>query len=577
MKCRRRFSFKFHSHPLRLGSIRAKFILSFFLVSIIPMIFLAVISYRAYLDILQRNSESYSGEVIDRVDRNLQIYISDLERILESRGDYYNVQFIKLSHAGDIEGNRKYTFRITHSDLTQNELFQTLANQNTQADQTVIWGPHPDWLGGRVFSVSRAIRGDYDNLLGMMTIDVDVKLLDRICHNITLGKTGYVMLVAADGQIIYHPQPELVGKTLGSLLGDPMANQWKSGYFTTKIGSAVRVIAVKTFTPANWKIVALSNKAELTAEMRKITGLTLEVIIVTIIALIFVAVFLAGLLAKPIQELQNSMRRASDDLNTNVRVRSNDEIGQLGHSFNQMLARIRQLMAESVREQKKLRRAEMNALQEQIKPHFIYNTLDLLIGMLETRQNEEVIKMVEALGAFFRISLSHGREMISIREETEHIRNYLYLQKARHGDQYKYRLEIEPAILSCRTLKLILQPLVENAIYHGVRDIEAGRGLILIRGYREGDTGITLEVSDNGRGMTAGQRDEINRCLRSRETRQSYFGLCNVNERIRLAFGAQYGIELETNAAGGITVKVSLPVVMAGSANHDGNGRYGAG
>jgi two-component system sensor histidine kinase YesM len=590
---------------LRLGSIRAKFILSFILLTILPMILLAVFSYYTYLGILQGNVESYSGEVIDRVDRNLQIYISDLERILESRGDYYNVQFIKLSQAGDIEGNRKYTFRlwenlnsikalkmdlrdvvittldgvsvgcygVSHASLTQNELFQTLANRRTQKDNMAIWGPHADWLGGQVFSVGRAIRGDYDNFLGMMTIDVDVELLNRICRNITLGKTGYVMLVDDDGQIIYHPKPDFLGKTVGSLLGDPTANQWKSGLFTAKIGSEAQVVAVKTFKPANWKIIGLSNKAELTAEMQKAAGMTLGLIITTTIALTLVAVFLSGLLTKPIKELQNSMRRASEDLNTNVRVHAHDEIGQLGDAFNQMLARIRLLMEQSVQEQKKLRRAEMNALQEQIKPHFIYNTLDLIIGLLETKQNDDVINMVEALGAFFRTSLSHGQDFITIREETEHVRNYLFIQKTRHGDKYDYSLEIDERILGFKTIKLILQPLVENAIYHGVRELERPGGLIVVRGYLNKPAGkVHFEVSDNGVGMDRTKIEEINRCLKDSGTDRRFFGLCNVHERIVLAFGPEYGLRLQAAPGGGIVAILALPAVeniRGGSDDHD--------
>jgi two-component system sensor histidine kinase YesM len=597
-----------HSRLLKFwwGSIRAKFILSFILLTILPMILLAVFSYYIYLEILQGNVESYSREVIDRVDRNLQIYIGDLERILESRGDYYNVQFIKLSQAGDIEGNRKYTFRlwenlnsikalkmdlrdvtittldgvsigcygVSHSYLTQNELFQTLVNRTTQDDKTVIWGPHPDWLGGKVFSVGRAIRGDYDNFLGMMTIDVDVELLDRICRNITLGQTGFVMLVDDDGQIIYHPKPEIIGKTAGSLLGDPTANQWKPGFFTTKIGSEARVVTVKTFVPANWKIIGLSNKAELTAEMQKVTGMTMGLIIATIIALTFVAVFLSGLLTKPIKELQNSMRQAAEDLNTNVRVRTHDEIGQLGNSFNRMLGRIRLLMEQSVQEQKKLRRAEMNALQEQIKPHFIYNTLDLIIGLLETKKNDDVINMVEALGAFFRTSLSHGQDFITIREETEHVRNYLFIQKMRHGDKYDYLLEIDERILGFRTIKLILQPLVENAIYHGVRELERPDGMITVKGYLDesGDK-VRFEVIDNGVGMAPAKIDDVNHCLRDSGADRRFFGLCNVNERIVLAFGPEYGLQLQTAPGGGIIAVLSLPVVKISREDSDGHVR----
>ena len=239
-------------------------------------------------------------------------------------------------------------------------------------------------------------------------------------------------------------------------------------------------------------------------------------------------------------------------MNTNATVRTNDEIGELGESFNQMLAEIRRLMEQSVQEQKKLRRAEMKALQEQIKPHFIYNTLDLIIGLLETKQNEDVINMVEALGAFFRTSLSHGQEQITIREEVEHIRNYLYIQRYRHGDKYDYRIEVDEGILERKTIKLILQPLVENAIYHGVRNLERPGGLITIRGHiYEGQ--VYLEVSDNGLGMTTEIVADINRCFlieTKSEGKKRYFGLRNVNERIVLAFGREYGLTVESSAEG---------------------------
>ena len=580
-------------NPLKFRSLRSKFILSFVILSTIPMIILAFFSYRVYLDILQRNIQSYTSEVIDRVDRNLEIYISDLVRILELRNDYYNVQFIKLSLAGDIEGNRKFTFRLwenlnnirhfktelrdvtittlggvtvgcygtTHTDLSQNELFQTLANRTVNEDKTAIWGPHPDWLGGYVFSVGSAIHGDYDNFLGMMCIDVDVELLNRICGNIRLGKTGYIMLVDEDNRIIYHPKPELIGRSIGVLLGESSITDWKQG-LTTKIGPGNQMIAIKTFAPANWRIIGLSNRAELASEMHRITGLSLTIILITIVVLTLTSIYFASLLTNPLKELQQSMGRASEDLSTNVEIHTTDEIGQLGESFNQMLARIRQLMDQSVQEQTKLRQAEMTALQEQIKPHFIYNTLDLIIGLLETNKNEDVINTVEALGKFFRISLSQGQELITIREETEHVRNYLYIQKIRHGDKYDYSFEIEERLLKNKTIKLILQPLVENAIYHGVRELDDSCGLITIKGcLLEDKQRVCFQVIDNGAGMEPAKMDEINQCLREGITVQRYFGLRNVNERIKLAFGKEYGLELSPTPGGGVTAAVLLPAI----------------
>jgi two-component system sensor histidine kinase YesM len=581
-------------NTFKLKSLRTKFIMAFVILSTIPMIILAFFSYRVYLDILQRNIQSYTSEVIDRVDRNLEIYLSDLERILELRSDYYNVQFIKLSQAGDVEGNRKYSFRlwenlnnikqfktdlrdvtittlggvtigcygVTHTDLSQNELFQTLVNRTSKEDSMAIWGPHPDWLGGEVFSVGRAIRGDYDNFLGIMSIDVDVELLNRICGNIRLGKSGYIMLADENGRIIYHPKPELIGKSLSFLLGNSSIADKKEG-FTTKIGPGNQMITVKTFSQANWRIVGLSNRFELATEMQKITGLSLVIISITLIVLALTAIFFANLLTNPLKELQQSMRLASENLNTNVKISTTDEIGQLGESFNQMLARIRQLMEQSVSEQKKLRRTEMIALQEQIKPHFIYNTLDLIIGLLETNKNEDVINTVEALGKFFRISLSHGQELITIREETEHVRNYLYIQKIRHGDKYNYDLEIEEQLLKLKTIKLILQPLVENAIYHGVRQLEQPGGLIIVKGYAIGEN-VYFEIIDNGQGIPVSIVENITNCLQGTttvENEKRFFGLRNVHERITLAFGKEYGLKIESVINRGTKITVHIPLI----------------
>ena len=392
-----------------------------------------------------------------------------------------------------------------------------------------------------------------------MSIDVELDLLARICRDIRLGKTGYVTLVDQNGQIIFHPQPELIGKSVGLLLGNPVGETWRSGYYT----HGNRVILGKTLTPANWSIIGISDRAELIAEMTTVARMSFALIVGSIIAVILVALLLAGVLTKPLKELQSSMWAAADDLNTIVPVRTNDEIGQLGQTFNQMLSQIRRLMRQSVQEQKKLRQIEMRALQEQIKPHFIYNTLEVIIGLLETEQNEDVIKMVEALGAFFRISLSQGRELISIKEEVEHIRNYLYIQKLRHGEKYDYQIEVEDDITRNKTLKLLLQPLVENAIYHGVRSLESNDGLIIIKGYGANET-ICFEVIDNGPGMPASQVAAINRYLRgdrSEEQGKHGFGLRNVHERIVLAFGQEYGLWLTSTLDQGTKVVLRLPLI----------------
>ena len=334
--------FRTGSH-FKLASIRVKFILYFLALSLIPLIVLAFFSYRVYLNILQANVQSYTSEVIGRVERNLQIYLSDLEQILELREDYYNLQFIKLSLAGDIEGNRKYTFRlwenlnnikksktdlrdvslitlggvkigcygVTHTDVSEHELFLTLANRQATEPEPVLWGPHSDWLGGEVLSVGQAIYGDYGNFLGIMNLDVDMKLLDRICRNVELGKTGYIMLADKGGRIIYHPEAEQLGKSAGLLLGKPAGGGWDASSEMPRFGPGGRVITVRTFAPAGWKIIGVSNRMELTGELVKISRLSIALIVASVVVVILAALFLAGLLTKPIKELQHSMRLAA--------------------------------------------------------------------------------------------------------------------------------------------------------------------------------------------------------------------------------------------------------------------------
>lgn len=585
-----------HLFP-KVASIRIKLITAFLVLSFFPLLALAIFSYQSYLKILQGNIRFYTHEVLDRVDDHLRIFIDDLERVLLLNGDYYTIQFIKLSLTGDIAENRKYIYRVWENlnhikqlktdvrdiavvttegikissyglmrqNLSRDRLFQTLANQTMGRDALVVWGPHEDWLGDDVFSVGRAIYGDYDNFLGIVCIDVELKVLERICRNIQLGKTGYVMLIDGEGRIIYHPDPEWIGKSAGLVLGDSHLGQWQSGLFISRLKSRAHVIGVKTYLPANWRIIGISDQAELAGEMLRVVNWSLILILALIPGVIFAALVLAGVLTRPIKALQQSMDRAAEDLHTQAVITTHDEIGQLAVAFNQMLARIRQLMDQSMQEQKKLRRAEMMALQEQIKPHFIYNTLEVIIGLLENNRNEDVIKMVEALGSFFRTSLNQGRERITVREEVEHLANYLYIQKFRHGNSYDYRIEVDPILFNYRIIKLILQPLVENAIYHGIRELGRPGGRILIRGYLTDESRICFEIQDNGGGMESWKLLQINQCLHHLDDQETaYFGLRNVHQRIMLAFGNGYGVRLAFAPGGGILATVVLPVLIDG-------------
>jgi two-component system sensor histidine kinase YesM len=241
-----------------------------------------------------------------------------------------------------------------------------------------------------------------------------------------------------------------------------------------------------------------------------------------------------------------------------------DEITELGMSFNIMIGKIKELLDSKMKEQENLKKAELRALQAQINPHFLYNTLDTIIWMAESKQTDQVVQIVTALSSFFRISLSKGMDWITIGEELERIRSYLTIQKMRYRDILDFKIEVDDDVAENTILKLILQPLVENALYHGIKNKRQG-GTIIIRARRTDSDEVQLEVEDNGIGFTPAKLEQLRAELEddSGDMRfESGFGLGNVNKRIRLYYGKPYGLSVQSEYASGTCVTLVIPAKM---------------
>ena len=236
------------------------------------------------------------------------------------------------------------------------------------------------------------------------------------------------------------------------------------------------------------------------------------------------------------------------------------EIQHLGRSIGGMARRIQALMNDIVAEHESKRKSEFDTLQSQINPHFLYNTLDIIVWMIENEQKQEAVKVVTALARFFRISLSKGRSIIPVRDELEHVRNYLTIQQKRFKNKFIYQIEAQEEVLSLASLKLMLQPLVENAIYHGMEFMD-GDGEITVKVERNEDR-LCFTIADNGLGMT---KEQVEGLLtgetRSASKKGSGIGVKNVNERIRLYFGEDYGLEIFSEPDEGTAIQICLPAV----------------
>jgi two-component system sensor histidine kinase YesM len=310
------------------------------------------------------------------------------------------------------------------------------------------------------------------------------------------------------------------------------------------------------------------NQAEEQYEQNKLlfNRLTIAYMIllpVTIGFSVFAAWLISASIYSPIKKLHDvTTTITKNDLRALVTSDNVNEITELGISFNIMIGRIRELLDAKVKEQENLKKAELKVLQAQINPHFLYNTLDTIVWMAETNKTDQVIEIVRALSSFFRISLSKGRDWISIQREVEHVRSYLAIQRMRYREILDYRIEVDSDLLDGTILKLTLQPLVENALYHGIKNKREG-GTIKIKVKHAEPEMVMLEVQDDGVGLTpyklAQIQHSLNDDIEEIVLNEGGFGLENVNKRIKLYYGQQYGLSIESQYLDGTNVTATIP------------------
>ncbi len=287
-------------------------------------------------------------------------------------------------------------------------------------------------------------------------------------------------------------------------------------------------------------------------------GVLLALLVALVIVLTMMIV--AGII-KPIQELSQVTRQISQgDFSARARTDTHDEVAQLADSVNSMTESLEELVGKIKEDERKMRHADLRLLQEQINPHFLYNTLDTIVWLIEGHASDKAVNMVVSLSEFFRLVLSKGREYITIQEEEMHIKSYLEIQQVRYRDILEYRIDIAPELYRYKILKLTLQPLVENSLYHGIK-YKRAKGVIVITGKLQGDM-VVFQVQDNGVGMEKEELDNLcSEIVKPCQDTGKGFGLANVNERIRMNFGPEFGMKIESAPGAGTCVEVVIPAI----------------
>ena len=292
---------------------------------------------------------------------------------------------------------------------------------------------------------------------------------------------------------------------------------------------------------------------------------------VLIIVVAVSAVMIVSGIIQPISQLNQATEKiAQGDFNARAQADSEDEVAELAVSFNKMAGSMQSLIDKVKEDERKMRKADLRLLQEQIQPHFLYNTLDTIVWLIESNEPDEAVTMVVTLSDFFREILSKGKEFISIKEEEKHISSYLQIQEMRYRDILEYDIQLDQVIYKYQILKLTLQPVVENALYHGIK-YKRAKGCIHIHGEKEGDI-IRLTVRDDGVGMDEEELEQLRQQIEKpcQETERG-FGLANVNERIHMYFGPEYGMKIQSQKGKGTTVEIVIPALLEAPVEKTGN------
>ena len=573
-------------------SIRLKLMLYFLALVFLPLLTLGIIGPMLYARSIERETTSHTERMIGQVTQNIEFHVLEMERLIdliaenEAVSSFFwrgtasipeKLAIVKvLSMVSDthpdiagillVSDNDDFIsndfYRITRDPLTAERwynvarevpgnvrLFSRPIGRNIRSTRN--FGPE------QVVSIVKAITSPSDGRVrGEILIDMKLSAIGEILKGTAPGKNGFLFIADPDDELVYAPvNPVVFRIPLGSTSDDTMSA------LITVNGTDYQVLRRRSLY-TGWRTIGVFSLADALHEVFLIRYWALIIGGITMALAIVAAFFFTSSIARPVVGLKNLMKRAEKgDLSVRFSGGNGDELSELGSGFNEMIERIQSLIDQVYREQLAKREAELGILQEQIKPHFLYNTLDTIQWMAQEHRVDDVVCLVGALTKLFRIGLSKGRELISLADELEHVNSYLCIQKMRYEDKFDYEIRADESLQSRLVLRLILQPLVENAIYHGVKE-RRGKGMLVVEAHAvEGE--LRLIVSDDGAGFPPDRLAAINAALEhdGQPLSSGGYGIRNVHERIRLTFGRPYGLSFASTRGGGTDALVRHPLL----------------
>ena len=526
-----------------------------------------------YREAIVQNARTSSAQAVTQVSDTVADYLEDMEQAMEivrqtlgqpeARRDEMLNAF--LNFRPDVVAVTSYNSGGSLLDCwalgrdPKEHIVANLSFDYEQARRTTdrsLSAPHVETIFDRYYPwvVTMTAPLEAGGEAAWVSLDLSFSKLSSYINNVGIGSRGYCFLLDTAGNLIYHPQQQLIYADLKS--EDTAA---LSGLADGIYDNGTVITCVNSVGESGWRVVGVSYVDELVdrnvVEMMRFSAL-LGVLVLG--AALLTSWLLSRLLARPLQGLANAMGRFEADADhfTYYPMGGTREVQELSDSFGHMVVRIQQLMVTVRQEEINLRKTELKALQAQINPHFLYNTLDSIAWMCEQGQNADAVKMVHALARLFRISISKGHELIPISREIEHAESYLQIQKYRYKNRFSYEFRADPECLPYLCNKITLQPILENAINHGL-DLMVEEGHIQVEVCSDGED-ILFRVIDDGVGMSA---DQVQAVLSEGPGSRTGIGIRNVNDRLKIYFGREYGLKITSVPDEGTCVEIRMPKV----------------
>ena len=581
-------------------SIQMVISLSFTTVAVVGMIFMGLSLFWRFSSATGELVAENSQRVLAQVNLNLDSYLRSMMRVSDTM--YYRV--IKSADLGrdsltapmellyeddrdslvsialfDLRGGLVSAVPLSTlkqpADLTQTGWFlsalQKKENLHFSTPHVQDLFEDPDYHYQWVVSLSRYVQLTRDGATegGVLLVDMGFAGIEQVCRNVELPNGGYLYLIDGSGELIYHPRQQLIYSGLQEE-NNQAAARYRDGTHSEEFQGQRRQVTVKTVGYTGWKLVGVVPvEGGFVSDSRQIFLFGLSLLLFSIFLMAFLNFRISAHISDPIRRLEQSIKELEAG-REDVEIEEGGcyEVQRLGHSIRSMVSTMRHLMDDIIEQEGQKRRSELEVLQSQINPHFLYNTLDSVIWMTEAGRYEEAIQMVTSLARLFRISLSRGKSIIPLADELEHARHYMNIQQIRYKNKFTTQITALPGTDGLYTMKLIVQPILENAIYHGMASAEDD-GLITVTARREGED-LVIDVADNGLGM----RPEVAASLLDEDrpeirTSGSGIGVRNVHRRIRLTFGDRYGLTIFSEPDEGTTVRIRLPAL-----DQDGAAQY---